>query len=39
MTPGPDLYNKCPDCGKIHVKSSLASGNTIHAVYYTDNRR
>jgi hypothetical protein len=39
MMPGPDLYYKCPDCGKTHVKSSLASGNTIHAVYHTDNRR
>ena len=39
MMPGPDLYYKCPDCGKIHAKHSLASGYAIHAVYYTDNRR
>jgi hypothetical protein len=38
MIPGPDLRYKCPDCGKIHLRSSLASGNTIGAVYYSDNR-
>jgi hypothetical protein len=39
MIPGPDLYYKYPYCGKIHVTSSLISGNTFRTERYTDSRR
>jgi hypothetical protein len=39
MIPGPYLYYKYPDCGMIHVTSSLISGNTFGTECYTDSRR
>ena len=39
MIPGPDLYYKCPDCGKIHANESILSGNTFGSKQYSDTRR
>ena len=36
MYPGPNLIIKCPSCEMLQQRKSLASGNNIGAVYYSD---
>lgn len=39
MTPGIAILVKCPYCGTKKELMTLASGNTIGAVYWSDNKR
>lgn len=39
MTPGPTYVIRCPLCEQLGKYSSIASGNTFGAVYYTDGKR
>ena len=39
MTPGPTYVIRCPLCEQLGRYSSIASGNTFGAVYYTDGKR
>lgn len=36
MIPGPVYHYKCPQCGCIHKRHSLTSGNTFGARFYSD---
>ncbi|MFA7062210.1 MAG: hypothetical protein WC156_15505 [Pedobacter sp.] len=38
MYPGPSIYGKCPTCQITIQRSSLASGNTFGAIYWTDGK-
>ena len=39
MTPGPTLVIRCPLCSGLAKYTTVASGNTFGAVYYTDGKR
>jgi hypothetical protein len=39
MQPGPDIFYKCPSCEAVLKNSSLASGNTFGAVFFSDGKR
>ncbi|RMG82711.1 MAG: hypothetical protein D6707_02420 [Bacteroidetes bacterium] len=34
--PGPDILYNCPECGRTFYAESIASGNTIGAVFWSD---
>jgi len=38
MIPAPDSYFCCPDCGAIHARSEIMSGNTFGASYFSDGK-
>ena len=38
MLPGPILIKQCPQCQKLFSESTLASGNTIGATFWTDGK-
>ncbi len=39
MIPGPNYVYKCPHCGNLLTKESLASGNTFRAKIFSDGKR
>jgi hypothetical protein len=39
MTPGPTIILKCPDCSKSIEQSTIGSGNTFGATFWTDGKR
>jgi hypothetical protein len=39
MLPGPDYYHRCPSCSTVAYQKSIATGNTIGAVYWSDAKR
>jgi predicted nucleic-acid-binding Zn-ribbon protein len=38
MNIGPDLYYKCPKCGKTSFRGSLLSGNTFGGKFFSDGK-
>ena len=38
MEIGPNLYYKCPKCGKTSFNGSLLSGNTSGAKFFSDGK-
>lgn len=38
MTPGPTLIKKCSSCGGLFKQSTIGSGNTIRAKFWTDGK-
>ena len=39
MLPGPDYIYRCPNCSALARQSSISSGNTFGAVYWSDAKR
>jgi hypothetical protein len=39
MTPGPDIFYKCPSCGAVMKNGSIMSGNIFGAMFFSDGRR
>ncbi len=39
MLPGPDYVYRCPNCSALASQSSISSGNTFGAVYWSDAKR
>ena len=39
MLPGPDYVYRCPKCSALASQSSISSGNTFGAVYWSDAKR
>src|ERR1043165_2722619 len=38
MMPGPTVIKRCPGCSKLLKFSTLASGNTFGAIFWTDGK-
>lgn len=38
MIPAGDSYHACPECGAVHAREEIMSGNTIGAKYYSDGK-
>ncbi|MFN5878563.1 MAG: hypothetical protein ACK44B_06845 [Flavobacteriales bacterium] len=38
MIPAPDSHYSCPECGAIHAREEIMSGNTFGAKYYSDGK-
>lgn len=38
MLPGPEIIIACPECGDLARRPTLASGNTFHAVQWSDGK-
>jgi len=39
MLPGPNYYYRCPRCSTVAYRSSIATGNTFGAAYWSDAKR